>query len=252
MVSTSRSTRRYLTALPIVSLTPTTERSRGIHDLHWLHLNPRWVIVHTLLLGFTLGGFSSRVFSAVIEANIEQDGVVISDASGFAELSPGESATVSIYLVLQNAELASSFEAGFDLSDGNAFEVSIDLGRVDPNLVPLGVGTWTATEANIVADQVRISLLRENQGGESLVADIVVTPWQTEGIFDVVLVDRGAAGDLGAPPFFIIVPIGTATGTILATIAIPEPQPATQWAAVLFTFAFLKRVRARWRRFSVS
>jgi len=200
---------------------------------------------YSFLFGFVIGGFPASVRSATIEADVELEGVVISDPSGYADLALGETATIAIYLVLGSGELASSFEAGFDLSGAYAFDVEIDLGRVDPGLAPLGVGTWTDSEANIEGAQARVSLLREDQGGESLVADIVVSALEEEGLFDVMLADREATGDLDDPPYFIIVPIGTATGTVLATIAVPEPEAAAQSAAALLALAWLIRARRR-------
>lgn len=248
MAPTALYTRRCATALSILLLAPITERRSSICRMRPCCPDTPWQIARALLLVLLMSAFPAPAFSATIEADIEQDGVVISDSFGFAELATGEIATIAIYLVLQNGELASSFDADFDFSDGSAFDVVIDLGRVNPNLVPLGEGTWTDTEANIVGSQVRVSLSRESQGGESLVADIVVSPLETSGVFDLVLVDAGAAGDLDVPPYFIIVPIGTAAGTVLATLAVPEPRAAAQRAAVLLTLALLIRIRTRWNR----
>lgn len=197
------------------------------------------------LFGLALGLHTSVVRAASIEADVEQDGVVISDASGFAEIVPGESATVAIYLVLEEGELVSAFEAGFDLAGNPAVDVTVDLGRVDPGLAPLGVGSWTVNDAFVTGDQARVSLTREEQGGESLVADLLVATAAQEGIFEVVLADRVAAGDLDEEPFFVIVPIGTASGTVLATIAVPEPRQAALQAAALLALGGLVGARRR-------
>lgn len=202
---------------------------------------PRLALLLPMVVSL-LAGWVPEVRAAAIEADVEQDDQIISDALGFAFIGEGETATVAVYLLLDPGELASAFEAGFDLSGAEAMQVEVDLSRVDPGLAPLGVGTWTDTEANIVGDQVRVSLLRDNLGGDSLVADIVVTSIGGPGLFEVLLADREATGDLDDPPFFQVVPIGTASGTVLATIEVPEPDAMALAVVALLVASALARV----------
>lgn len=159
---------------------------------------------------------------ATIEADVEKDGIVISNEAGMADIAVGESAVVAIYLVLEESELASSFEADFELAGTDLADVTVDLGRVDPGLAPLGEGSWTSVFSNIGDGLAQISLTRDDAGGVSLVADLLVASNGTEGVFEVLFAGGAANGDSDDPPFFVVVPIGTMEGEALATIRVPE------------------------------
>lgn len=162
--------------------------------------------------------------SATIEADVVQAGMIVSDEFGFAHIARNSVATIEIYLALDPGELASTFEAGFDLEDADFVDVVVDLGRVNPGIEPFGVGDWPNAFADLMETQVRVALTRPNLGGRSLVVDLLITTFDEDGAFEVVLADREAAADLDDPPFIEFIPIGTETGTVLATVLVPEPS----------------------------
>jgi hypothetical protein len=191
-----------------------------------------------LLLPLLLLGH--RVEAASLFAIVEGNGVEISDEEGFAEIPLEGSATISVFLRLEPEELASTFDAGFALVTLDAIDAVVDLGRVDPGLAPFEFGTWSDASASIDEDEVRVALVRDNLGGESLVAEIVVTSTGAPGLFELILGDREASFDLAESPFFELVPIDTGIGTPLATILVPEPGLLLQGIASLLILATLR------------
>lgn len=188
---------------------------------------------------------ASVVRSATLEADVEQEGVVISGESGFAQISASTEATIAIYLVLDGGEEASTFEAEFEL-DSELVDCELDLGRVDPAAEPFGIGTWTSVFSVDDPPFYRVSLLRDNQSGTSLVADIVITSVGVPGMLELAFVEGEASGDIDEPPFFELVPIGTSDGAILAVVQIvPEPSATGLGLAALATLCALFRRQPR-------
>jgi len=82
------------------------------------------------------------------------------------------SCSVEIYLDLEAGEVASVFEADFDILMTGSWTVTLDLSEVNPGVIPFGVGTWPNAVGNDTSTRISVSLTSENEGGERLVAQL--------------------------------------------------------------------------------
>jgi len=173
-------------------------------------------------------GMAGEIFATVSANN-----VIISDPDGVAQIPVDGVATISVFLGLDGGEQASTFDAGFALVGLSDVTADLDLSQVDPNIAPLGIGTWTQAAAFIQNQQARVSHSRLNLGGDTLVLEITVGGLGTPTTFQLTLADGEASFDTNLPPFFDLVPIDTPIGTAVAIVVIPEPTRGALGAAAI-------------------
>jgi len=129
-------------------------------------------------------------------------------------IGQGETAVVSLYLSLDPSEMASVFEGSFRI-----FRLGVADATVTPDLTD---APWPNKFSNVIGDSVLLSLTRDNAGGESLLAELVVTAGQEPGYLDVFFAEGLAAFD--CPSGVCDLDIDTQPGTLLARVWVPEPS----------------------------
>jgi hypothetical protein len=144
--------------------------------------------------------------AAFISANAELD-----------QISIGEETTIDIILELGLTEEASVFEGRFNLF-GLGVIASVDLEPGGPS--------WTSGVGNINDSQVILSLTSDNQGGDRLVASMLLTGLNP-GTFEVILDDPTFASfDIDDPPYLQDIGITNTSGDVLASVNV-VPIPGT-------------------------
>jgi hypothetical protein len=173
-------------------------------------LSPFPVLLAALIVAFAAGAANA----ASIRVGVDGEGSL--DPAAIKHLDPGESTTLRIYLNLEGEEVASIFEAHFDLSMSGSWGVTLDLSEVNPGIAPFGVGTWPNAVGNLTATRASVSLTSNNTGGERLVArlDITRNSDTPEDIFEVSLAPGMLVYmDIPAPPWAEPVEPVTCAGT---------------------------------------
>lgn len=195
----------------------------------------------SLASAFLVAGIllSRAAGAATLFGQVAEGGSVVSDASGSATVEPGAALTVSIFLDLAGSEVASSFDAAFDL---------VVLGVLaSPD--PASVGSeWLSVVESSVGAQSSWAEISANAGGQRLVARWIVDASAAApgALFRSFLAPGAVAGrDLDEDPFFALVPIDTASGTLLAEVlVVPEPASGALASLGLLALGFASRSRA--------
>jgi hypothetical protein len=155
-----------------------------------------------------------------------------------AAIDVGGEVAVAVDLVLAGDEVAAIFEAGFEMTG---------YGSVAGAALTPGGPTWPqqGTNGGIFANValVQLDAETENAGGVRRVATLHVSG-VAAGTFELRLAEGSYVRSFApAPPFYADVPLDTATGALLATVQVPEPQAAA--VASLAALAALRRSRCR-------
>jgi len=185
-------------------------------------LRSRSIAQLLLGIGVALSFTPASARAATLFGIVEQDGFVISDSSGLAQILPGTSATISIFLFQDMDEFASVFEGVFDLTVNGVIATAI-LAAVEAE--------WDSVAQNTVGSesiwQSTWSDLSNPVGGQRLVAQWAVDA-TTATLGDLFRIELGvgtfAGTDLPIEPFFEDIPIQNPIGEVLAAVTVvPEP-----------------------------
>jgi hypothetical protein len=155
-----------------------------------------------------------------------------------ASIGIGGEAVIDVDLALAGEEVASIVEAGFEMT-GYESVADVALTPGGPTWPPSG--TFGGIFSNVAL--VQLDADSENAGGVRRVAELVVSGLAS-GVFELRLAEGATVRAFTpADPFYTEVPLDTATGTLIATVTVPEPRVGA--AASLVALVALSRSRRR-------
>jgi hypothetical protein len=148
--------------------------------------------------------------------------------------------TLDVYVDLDDGSLspvdreASVFQVDFDLQTTGTWDVSLDMSAVDPEVDPIGVGSWSDAVGSLTSSRVSVSLTSDNLGGERLVLQLQLVPPAIPAVGDQLSLDLTSdsariivARDEGG----VVLPVSLTDPAPDSPIAVvPEPAPGLMLA----------------------
>lgn len=158
---------------------------------------------------------------------------VLTATPASSSVAAGEDVQIELLVELGAGEVASIFEADFEL---------VGVGVVADVALEAGGPTWSQVEGNVAGGFASLSLTSSNQPGTRRLGLLTVT-----GVAGGVLEVRLGEGailqrDTNSDPFIADVPLATEPETLLASIeVVPEPAATLASLAALVSLAWLAR-----------
>jgi len=175
-------------------------------------------------------------FAMSMQLALPVEAATLRAVPGQSVIQLGETITIDIFVDLAPGEVASVFEARFDIV-GLGTVASLDRFVADGP-------TWDLTEENVAGNRGTVSLLSDNAGGSRLSVSLDLTALAEGEIAIVFAPNFILERDIQSFPFLESVPLTTPVGSTLSTVSV-VPEPSTG-LLVAMAVAALGRRRQAW------